>query len=154
MKVAQSATQYSMFQADASGDLTVTLTGDELIIGDENLEVCAGGACPAFTLSGTGNLVVEGDLFVGGDTSNYIQFSDTAITYAGTAKPKRSIILTAPGAVTPATNGAAQAKTNGTNHSYYTLGFDSATEESAYWQWVMPDSYDGGTVDVTIFWYA
>ncbi|MDO8716476.1 MAG: hypothetical protein Q7J73_06680, partial [Dehalococcoidales bacterium] len=60
MRVSQSASQYSVFQTNASGDLTIVLTGDELII-DDNLEVCSG-SCPAFSFTGNGNLIVEDEL--------------------------------------------------------------------------------------------
>jgi len=76
------------------------------------------------------------------------------ITYAATNGPKRSIILTAAGAETPTSNGAAQTKVTGTNHTYYVLDFDTSTDESAYWHWTMPDSYDGGAIDITYYWEA
>ncbi|MDD3005957.1 MAG: hypothetical protein PHX30_00005 [Candidatus Pacebacteria bacterium] len=74
------------------------------------------------------------------------------ITYAATNGPKRSIILTAAGAEIPSSNGAAQTKVTGTYHTYYVLDFDATTDESAYWHWTMPDSYDGGAIDVTYYW--
>lgn len=63
---------------------------------------------------------------------------------SGQTDKTRHINLTAAGAIIPATNGAAQAQTDGTNFSYYTLAFDKATDEKAYWQFVVPDQYDGG----------
>ena len=56
-------TNYADFKVDATGDLTITMSGDNLII-DDNLEVCSG-ACPGITLSG-GDLVVENNLYVEG----------------------------------------------------------------------------------------
>lgn len=74
------------------------------------------------------------------------------ITYSG-AQPKRTAILTAAGAiVAPAAGFADQVRTDGTNFSYYTLNFDQTAQEKAYWQFVVPSSYTGATVDVTIYW--
>jgi hypothetical protein len=67
-------------------------------------------------------------------------------------QPKRTIIFTASGAITPNTNGAEQAKTDG-NFSYYTLNFDQTTGESAYWEFVVPDSFDIATnCNVYVHW--
>lgn len=77
----------------------------------------------------------------------------TALTYTSN-KPRRSIILTAAGAVVPATNGAEQAQTNSASAGqacYYTLNFDGATDEYAYWTFIMPDSYDDGDVYATAY---
>lgn len=90
-----------------------------------------------FTIADGGNITVAG-----------------AISYSGSGKPKRSIILTASGATTPTSSGAAQTKVDGTNHTYYVLDFDDSTDESAFWHWTMPDAYDAGTVDVTFYWEA
>jgi hypothetical protein len=76
------------------------------------------------------------------------------INYPSTGGPKRSIILTSAGGVAPDANGAAQTKIDGTNHTYYVLDYDDTTDESAFWQWTMPDSYDDGTIDITYYWEA
>jgi len=76
------------------------------------------------------------------------------ITYSSSTGPVRSLILVPSGATIPATGGASQVKVDGTNQSYYVLDYDEATNESAYWSWTMPDSYDGGTIDVTYYWEA
>ncbi|MCK4891248.1 MAG: right-handed parallel beta-helix repeat-containing protein, partial [Candidatus Pacebacteria bacterium] len=60
MRLAQSDnTDYADFEVDATGDLTITMSGDDLII-DDNLKVCSG-ACPTtgYSITGAGNLVVE-----------------------------------------------------------------------------------------------
>jgi len=62
----------------------------------------------------------------------------------------RRAILTPAGAIVP--TGAAQTQIDGTNFSYYTLAFDKASDESAYWQFVVPDDYDGGNITANI-WY-
>jgi len=64
----------------------------------------------------------------------------------------RRAILTPAGAIVPASGGAEQKQTDGTNLSYYTLNFDKDSEESAFWELCLPDDYDGGTVLVNIWW--
>ena len=144
LRLTQSGSTYAEFQvAVSTGDLTLSVTGDDIIFNQPggstgaNLWICEGDACPSVTLSGGGNLVVEGDIY-----------------YPTTGTPKRSIVLTASGGITPTTGGAGQTKVDGTNHSYYVLDFDDTSDEAAYWQWIQPDSYDNGKIDVTFYWEA
>jgi len=65
---------------------------------------------------------------------------------AGITDKTRPINLTPAGATIPATNGAEQTQVNGTNFSYYVLNFDKATDEKAYWFFIVPEKYDGGNV--------
>jgi len=74
------------------------------------------------------------------------------ISYPNSGGPARSLILTPNGATIPTVNGASQVKVDGANHTYYVLDFDDSADEGAYWHWTMPDSYDGGTIDVTYYW--
>jgi len=64
----------------------------------------------------------------------------------------RRAVLTPSGAIVPATSGAEQKQTDGTNFSYYTLNFDKDADESAFWEFIVPDDYDGGNITVNI-WY-
>lgn len=41
-----------------------------------------------------------------------------------------------------------------TKHDEYTLAFDSATAESAFLSFPMPDNWDGGTVTFYVWWFA
>lgn len=66
-------------------------------------------------------------------------------------KGKRAI-LTPSGAIVPDTGGAEQKQVNGTNFQYYVLAFDKAADEAAYWEFIVPDDYDGGNISVNI-WY-
>ncbi|MDD3007059.1 MAG: right-handed parallel beta-helix repeat-containing protein [Candidatus Pacebacteria bacterium] len=75
-----------------------------------------------------------------------------SISYPNSGGPVRSLILTPSGATIPTSDGASQVKIDGANHTYYVLDFDDSADESAYWHWTMPDSYDGGTIDVTYYW--
>ncbi len=113
---------------------------------------------PGVTIS-SGLVVSAGNVGIAGDLTvdNKIYVSGDKLLYptgGGWNRPKRSIILTAGGAIPPTVNGAAQTKVNGTNHTYYVLNYDAATAEAAYWQWTMPNSYDGGTIDITYYWTA
>ena len=135
--------------AQTTGDLSLSLYGTNaddisLFMPDgstgANLWVCEGAACPnGISFTGGGNLFVEG-----------------VIKYATSTTPKtrRSIILTAAGAIVPTTSGAAKTQVDGTNHSYYVLDFDASADEAAFWQWTMPDSYDNGSIDITYYWEA
>ncbi|HEY5140848.1 MAG TPA: hypothetical protein VIJ25_16265, partial [Methylococcales bacterium] len=77
------------------------------------------------------------------------------ITYpSASSGPVRTLILTPSGATIPSLNGAAQVKVDGTNYAYYVLDFDADTAQSTFWSWTMPNSYDGGTVNVTYYWEA
>ncbi|MFC1729748.1 hypothetical protein ACFL6I_05370, partial [candidate division KSB1 bacterium] len=58
-------TTYGDFLVDSVGDLTINPSGNDVFLNDDNLWVCAGGACPSGTPSGTGNLIVETALGVG-----------------------------------------------------------------------------------------
>ena len=136
--------------AQTTGDLSLNLYGANAndvslyaqtdISNGANLWVCEGTACPSgISFTGGGNLFVEG-----------------VIKYATSTTPKtrRSIVLTAAGAIVPTASGAAQTQVYGTNHSYYVLDFDASSDEAAFWQWTMPDSYDNGSIDITYYWEA
>lgn len=62
------------------------------------------------------------------------------------------IVLTPGGGIVPTTNGAEQVQTDGTNMSYYTLAFDPSLIESSFWEFIIPDTYTGGTITPTISW--
>jgi len=136
--------------AQTTGDLSLNLYGANAndislyaqtdVSNGANLWVCEGTACPSgISFTGGGNLFVEG-----------------VIKYATSTTPKtrRSIILTAAGAIVPTSSGAAKTQVDGTNHSYYVLDFDASSDEAAFWQWTMPDSYDNGSIDITYYWEA
>jgi hypothetical protein len=64
-------------------------------------------------------------------------------------------VLTAAGAIAgPSSPYADQTRTDGTNFSYYTLNYDQSSDEKAFWQFVVPDSFTASSLDVTIFWTA
>ncbi|MEK7460573.1 MAG: hypothetical protein AAB628_03435, partial [Patescibacteria group bacterium] len=64
-RVSYDATNYAELTINALGDLTVSTTGNDIGFYNENLRVCAGGACPADPLGlvGQGNILAEGAVF-------------------------------------------------------------------------------------------
>lgn len=62
------------------------------------------------------------------------------------------IVLTPGGGIVPATGGAEQAQTDGTNMSYYTLAFDHSSDETVFWEFIIPDTYTSGSITPTIYW--
>jgi len=74
------------------------------------------------------------------------------IIYESDYDKGRRAILTPAGAIVPASDGAEQKQIEGTNFPYYTLNFDKETDESAFWEFIVPDDYDGENITVNI-WY-
>lgn len=99
-------------------------------------------------------LDVNGAARLGASATNYVDVTSTGVSYAGTARPKRTIVLTAAGAIIPAANAPQQLQTNGTNVSFYTLNYSgtAGAAESAHWQFLVPDAYTGTTVNATLYW--
>lgn len=98
-------------------------------------------SCLAVMLGTVGNLEAGYRVYPGG---------------TGTTQPKRTVVLTAAGAiVSPASGNADQRRTDlASSFSYYSLNFDDTTPEKADWQFVVPSSYTRTTIDVTIYWTA
>lgn len=70
---------------------------------------------------------------------------------------KRSVVLMASGGYPKTTGGCAAPQKNesSTNkRNYYTLDFDTGTDEKAEWLFVLPDNYDGGTITAIPYWTA
>lgn len=85
------------------------------------------------------------------------QDADGTIDFVVNQTPTRSIILSAAGGAPTTTAGCADsAKVEaGTNDvDYWVLDFDSATQEYAFWNLVMPDNYDAGTLTARFVWTA
>lgn len=53
------STRYTQFSTDSVGDLTLDPQGGDIFALDENLYVCAGGACPSGTPGAAGTIVAE-----------------------------------------------------------------------------------------------
>ena len=78
----------------------------------------------------------------------------SAKTYVDALTQTRIAVLTAAGAVPKASNGAEKKQISGTNHEYYVLAFDKAADEFAYFDFVVPPDYNGGTITMKFFWAA
>lgn len=94
---------------------------------------------------------------LGDGSSNYSMFgTNGALTYAGSGKPARTIDLTPSGSISPASNGATKANTDGTNFSYPQASFSGTGSDvnSLYWTFFkMPDSYDdAATISCYVAW--
>ena len=63
-RISYDATRYADFQVDSVGDLIIDAQGGDVRLNDENLHICSGGACPSGISAGTGNVMVENDLYV------------------------------------------------------------------------------------------
>ncbi|HYE04749.1 MAG TPA: hypothetical protein VEL07_04430 [Planctomycetota bacterium] len=125
-------TQGSVVFAGASG--AYVQDDAKFFFNNTNDRLGIGNAAPATTLH------VTGDTRLGG-ASDRIDIGATGVmTYEGAARPRRSIILTPASAITAA-GGPTVDQTDGTNFSYYTVGFDATLTVAACWQFVVPDSY-------------
>jgi hypothetical protein len=116
--------------------------------GSTGIATITAGTWSATATTGTGNVVLASSPTITTPTIS------GGITYSGT-QPRRTIVLTAPGGIVrPAAGYADQRSTTGTNFAYYTLNYDAATAENAYWQFAVPSSYTGTTVNMVVYWFA
>ncbi len=74
------------------------------------------------------------------------------LSYGTGGQPKRTIVLTAAGAIVA--GGGAPQTLSGTNFKYYTVDYSDGSTKDAYWQFVVPDSYTGTTLEATISWLS
>ncbi len=159
-----------------SGDVTISNTGATTIGADKvalttdttgnYVGTVAAGA--AITVSGADAEGATKTVAVTADGIGPTQIDETAsytwsgtttlsgaLNYSGSGQPKRTIVLTAAGAITSPSSGYAdQRRSDGTNFSYYTLDYDQSTDEKAFWQFVVPDSFTASSLTVTVFWTA
>jgi hypothetical protein len=66
--ISYDAIRFVTFKVDAAGDLIFDPQGDDVLVYDDNVWVCTGGACPAGAPTGTGNVVVENKAGIGTST--------------------------------------------------------------------------------------
>jgi hypothetical protein len=166
---------------NASNVWTYNLSGT-----DPTLTVKSGGFLFGGTLevegnaSTTGSLVVgtaaggvtinTGDTFISGaatSTSNFwvgnasnggfFDIIANGWKFFGTAKPQRTIVLTAGGATPTIADDGTATTTQSTvlfttnREVVNTLDFDDSTDNSAQWLTLLPDNYDAGTLTATIY---
>lgn len=65
VSIAYDASRFALIQVDSVGDLYLSSTGGDTTWNDENVWVCAGGACPSVSASSTGNVIVENGYYLG-----------------------------------------------------------------------------------------
>lgn len=82
MRLTYDSSNRAEFQVGGTGVLTITTagTGTDVIVYDDNLKVCANDGCPAITMSGTGNIQVEGDIYAAGGYKNSFNFAQSNVT--------------------------------------------------------------------------
>jgi hypothetical protein len=136
IKVPTGTTNVDIVGALTASNLSGTNTGDE--------------AAASTTVAGVVELATIAETNTGTDTSR-------AVTPDGLSGATRTIFLSAAGGTPTTTGGCAavvqvEAATNDVD--YWVLDYDASTDESAFWQFVMPDSYDGGTITATFYWTA
>lgn len=90
-----------------------------------------------------------------GDANEIVNLATAGNIVVAGANPLRTIILSAAGGAPTTTIGCGgptkvEAGTN--DIDYFALEFDTTTEERAFWNVVMPDNYDGGTVTAQFYW--
>ncbi len=68
--------------------------------------------------------------------------------------PPRTLYYPAFSMASPATGGATDGTTEGTNLTYRTKDFDQTTEEHSDFEFRMPDEYTGGNITVRAIWTA
>jgi formylglycine-generating enzyme required for sulfatase activity len=69
IRIINTSSYYAEMFVDSVGDLSIHATGTDVMLLDDNLKVCSSGSfgsvsCPTLSLSSTGNLVVENDVYV------------------------------------------------------------------------------------------
>jgi len=106
------------------------------------------------SITPVGNLLVTSPARLGDGTTNYVAVGSTGtMTYAGSARPKRTLVLTASGALLGSTQPTRTA-TTGTNVVYTTLDYTTSSQ-MASWNFAAPNSFDDTTpvaLDVTVYW--
>ena len=79
LQLSFSSSVYGLFKVDSAGDITITPSGDEIFIPDDNLRICSGGSCPTPSYSGTGNLQVEGRIQINESSASPLIVSSQAL---------------------------------------------------------------------------
>jgi hypothetical protein len=142
----------SLTTADLSGTAGIT---DAQV--NNNLTIVAGtvdntpvGATTASTGKFT-TLDATGTTRIGNLTTDFMSLSSTGVmTFTGLARPKRTTILMP---AIASLGGSTTLGSAGASFPYKTVDFpDDNSTPSAAWQFVVPDSCAGGTIDVTLYW--
>jgi hypothetical protein len=113
--------------------------GDNVIGGDQIINNSIGYGELSTGLQGT-YMPKSGGTFVG------------SVDYSGAGKPPRLAVLTPGGAITPTVNGAFGTIIHTSNFSWFELRCAPTGQAHAIWEFQTPEYYDGGTIDLNIFW--
>lgn len=120
--------------------------------------VGATGATGTGTQGSTGATGTAGSQGATGATGAGTQGATGATGTQGATGPRPTgiIVLTAAGMVPATTTGAAQNKNVATTNvqNYYTLDFDTTTQEFAHATIAMPSDWNGGTITAQFWWTA
>lgn len=73
---------------------------------------------------------------------------------AGGGPAAMSMLLSPEAARIPSSGGAIKTQVEGTNVSYTVVDFDDTTDQSVFWQFIMPQSYDGGNFTLNLHSFA
>lgn len=117
------------------------------------------GATEAVTILNSGSVGIgdtspDGLLDIGNGTNDTV-IGTSSMTFTGTAKPKGRIIILAEALTCRTTSGctdAGQKETTTNKVNYRPKAFGNASDQYAQVRFVMPENYDGGTVQVEYEW--
>lgn len=132
--------------------LIVSLVLSSIAISNSNNE-----SSPGATLN-VGDLKINGTLNGDPNADKFLMWDDDPgdlIWQSSTSKPSGSIFLSAQGGWPRTTNGCAPAtKTESSTNkiNYYTLDFDTSSDEYCQWDFAMPSDWDAGTITAQIYW--
>lgn len=143
---------------DANNNELLKFTQTGSAVNELTIANNSSGNNPSITASGEANVGIEltpagtGKVDI---TTNDLLIGSTANIQPGGSDPTRTIVLPAPAWKETTTAGCAAITTveAGTNDiDYQVLDFDTTTDESAFINFVMPVSWDGGVINFRYVW--
>ncbi len=147
----------------------ILFSGFESALNHDNLTGFVAGEHLVWATSGVGTVHINNIDEASVTAQGVVELATAAETNAGSlntraltplsaSSPDRTIILTASGGIGTTTNPAAgplQIETSTNQVNYWVLDFDAgATEEHAFWNVVMPDNWDAGTITFRYYWIS
>ena len=80
--------------------------------------------------------------------------NDSIPTVKLKADVTRLIVLTPGAAILPSSGAPALSQINGTNFPFYALDFDQATDETAFWEFIVPADFVSQNVTISAWWLS